>query len=579
MALNLGSASQSNTHDVSRTSYHLQDLETFGEIVTNAAAAAFPNSRKSRYRYAYALLLSWEDDELGVKSEVEELDDVFSQTYYFHTEQWRIPSANSHNALAFRLMDFLKDYATPEHLLVIYYGGHGSMNDDRQCIWSCNETVDSPTIQWYGLQTMLEQSESDVLVLLDCCAAASSNAASGKGVTELIAACGFESWAPGVGEHSFSRSLIEELKYLSYGTPFSVALLHNKVLSRIKYWKPRYTSALASERRKTPVYIQLANEMNRRSIELCPMFSELINFDFGLSPQAATHPSGPSSASDDVDMLDSDTSQFSMAQVWPDPNFESPKVLISVALEDDQRLRPDDWTEWLTSIPALARYMKIQGVYKSDSTVILGLMPVAIWDLLPENAAISFVCFVKSENMLDIPLTRPATLSKTELNIKAEKVAHEVRKDDSTSRTPRYPKTLERLGSAAQHRVADSPSSSSLSSPLSSPSPSIKEEENSQQSEEEGGEQSREKTNSPGGSPQAGASRAAVDESTQAGVKKSRVASKGAKGKKPIMTLPGVMDDLWYCGWCKYGPMNFATTEFCVNCVRRRNIYAQPRGN
>ncbi|KAL8707894.1 MAG: hypothetical protein Q9225_007686, partial [Loekoesia sp. 1 TL-2023] len=213
-------------------------------------------------------------------------------------------------------------------------------------------TGDSPTVQWYGLQTMLEQSGSDVLILLDCCAAASSAAASGNGVTELIAACGFETWAPGVGEHSFSRSLIEELKYLSHGSPFSVTLLHNKVLSRIKYWKPRYTSVDESERRKTPIYIQLANDLNRRSIELSPMPLQRMDTDVSESPKSQDQ-NGQSSGSEDVDMVDSGSSQTSLAEVWPDPQFQSPKVMISIALEDDQRLRTDSWGEWLKSVPAL----------------------------------------------------------------------------------------------------------------------------------------------------------------------------------------------------------------------------------
>lgn len=127
---------RSRTHDISHVSYHIQDLETFGDIVSKAAAAAFPNTNKSRYRNVFVLLLSWEADELGVISEVEELEDVFSQTYRFQTEQWQIPNISSHNELAFRLMEFLKNYANREHLLMVYYGGHGSMNDDRQCIWS-----------------------------------------------------------------------------------------------------------------------------------------------------------------------------------------------------------------------------------------------------------------------------------------------------------------------------------------------------------------------------------------------------------------------------------------------------------
>ena len=42
---------------------------------------------------------------------------------------------------------------------------------------------------------MLQEAHSDVLILLDCCAAASSVAEAGSGVTELIAACGFKTAA------------------------------------------------------------------------------------------------------------------------------------------------------------------------------------------------------------------------------------------------------------------------------------------------------------------------------------------------------------------------------------------------
>ena len=443
MALDLKLASISRTHDISRISYHVSDLETFGDIVTKAAAAAFPNTKHSRYQNVFVLLFSWEHDELGVISEVQELDDVLSQIYHFHTEQWKIPNINSHNALAFRLMEFLKNYGTSSNLLLIYYGGHGHMNDDRQCIWSwyvsnsghnglkadiikCStETVDSPVVQWYGLQTMLEQSESDVVIFLDCCAAASSATASGNGVTELIAACGFETWAPGVGEHSFSRSLIEELKYLSHGPSFSITLLHSKVLSRMKYWKPRFTSAFASEARKTPIYVQLANELGRRSIVLGPLPPETPSSDHSASSSALIQSSASSSESDDNCMLDSETSRSSSAEVWPDPGFNCPKVLISIALKGDQLLRPDAWNEWLRSIPALAKYMTVQGIYKSDSTVVLGLLPVAIWDLLPKHPAILFVCFVKSENCLRTSAFVPT--SATTKTDKKTSLKHEVK--------------------------------------------------------------------------------------------------------------------------------------------------------
>ena len=70
-------------------------------------------------------------------------------------------------------------------------------------------------MQWSGIQVLLEQAESDVLILLDCCAAGTANAGGGSGVTELIAACAFNATANGVGPHSFTNALVIELTELS----------------------------------------------------------------------------------------------------------------------------------------------------------------------------------------------------------------------------------------------------------------------------------------------------------------------------------------------------------------------------
>lgn len=124
------------THDISRVGYHIEDLKTFGDILTDAAAAAFPNRGKPRYAAMHVLLLSWENDDLGVMTELLELRNVFETYYSFNTQEWKIPSDESHNSLAFRCIEFLKDFGSPENLLIVYYGGHGLMNDDRQCVWS-----------------------------------------------------------------------------------------------------------------------------------------------------------------------------------------------------------------------------------------------------------------------------------------------------------------------------------------------------------------------------------------------------------------------------------------------------------
>ena len=263
---------------------------------------------------------------------------------------------------------------------------------------------DSPTVQWSALQTMFEQAASDVVLLLDCCAAASSTGEAGGSLTELIAACGFENAAPGVGEHSFTRSLIEELRgWNHHHFTMSVAKLHSEVLARIKHWKPRYSSNGYCERRNTPVYILLANEGKPRSIELTPLTRCETSKSDVLS---SGPPYTPPDSDEDVEMAEFPDGYMSPSSHLSDnltaacSQDRYPKVIISVALEEDQVLHTRDWCEWLKSVPAIVKFARVQGIYKSDSTLVIMTIPVVIWDLIPSDPAISFLGFVKSENLL-----------------------------------------------------------------------------------------------------------------------------------------------------------------------------------
>jgi hypothetical protein len=84
-----------------------------------------------------------------------------------------------------------------------------------------------------------------------------------------------------------------------------------------------------------------------------------------------------------------------------EPNEGEPHVLISLALEGDQRLEFDAWETWLADFPALAKYVKIQGVFKSHSSLLLLSLPVMVWDFLPDDPACSFVAFIRSNNLLN----------------------------------------------------------------------------------------------------------------------------------------------------------------------------------
>ena len=105
-----------------------------------SARKAFPNSPYSRYSDVQVLLIQWDEDELQVELELDELQTVFEQVYGFATHKFLIPTANSHRKLNQQVLSFVDKHEDEDTLLIVYYGGHGSINKARQSTW-----------HWYGL--------------------------------------------------------------------------------------------------------------------------------------------------------------------------------------------------------------------------------------------------------------------------------------------------------------------------------------------------------------------------------------------------------------------------------------------
>jgi hypothetical protein len=85
--------------------------------------------------------------------------------------------------------------------------------------------------------------------------------------------------------------------------------------------------------------------------------------------------------------------------------YKYPKVLISVVLEEEYEDHTDAFSNWLCKIPGRIESVRIEGVFNHGSTLLLVSMPVAVWDLLPDHQAYSFVSFIRSENLLFPPIS------------------------------------------------------------------------------------------------------------------------------------------------------------------------------
>lgn len=123
-----------------------------------------------------------------------------------------------------------------------------------------------PTVTWTGIQQELQQAQSDVLILLDCCSSGVADGGEGNGVTELLAACPFGIEANGVGHYSFTNALTIELKLLSQKSVFSVGDLYANMYRRNQSYM---TQGIANERYPPPIHLRLrSDERFPRSIQL-----------------------------------------------------------------------------------------------------------------------------------------------------------------------------------------------------------------------------------------------------------------------------------------------------------------------
>ncbi|KAG5801644.1 hypothetical protein H9Q74_001244 [Fusarium xylarioides] len=415
-----------STHDTTKSQHHMNNFQQFVDDLQSAAKRASPNSAYSRYSEVQVLLIRWEEDELEVEWELNELQRVFHNLYGFTTDRFLIPTQNSHRKLNHKVLSFVEEHENEDTLLIVYYGGHGIINKARQSTWSCKGDKSYATVEWSAIQTLFEMVKCDVLLLLDCCAGASAAPLTERptNIKETIAACGFETWTPRPGAQSFTHTLIEVLKEWASQLPFSAAMLHSEILTRLKHAQPdRSSQGRLIESRKTPAYILSTSDPHAASITLGRLFEE----SSSVSSSRAIPESDLRSLSERV-QSDSYVSAEDRIQallaVGAKGQRTAPHVLLTIALEEEQVFDAASCARWLKQFPLLATHVSVESVYRSYSTLLLLSVPVVLWDLLPEHPATQFVGYVKSRNLLSvdmakdgaatpIPITRQVTGDKT----------------------------------------------------------------------------------------------------------------------------------------------------------------------
>lgn len=250
-----------------------------------------------------------------------------------------------------------------------------------------------------------------MLLFYDCCYAATTTTVGydrrgNSGVTVAIAACGYESIAPEVDEHSFSKALTETLGFLSQGSPFSTGELHSRIVSRLKCSVPSLKKSvngrflqdrdgnLLYERqpRRTPIHTVICETKPRRSIVLGAL---KLPINQSCTTQSTSSTSPNSLFGDEMPACNLENPRKRRKV----EATKSPQILLTIRLDHGAEPNLRIWNEILRQLPPECKEIKIDGIYGSFSTLLLVRMPMAVWDLLPDRHAYSFIGYVTTGNM------------------------------------------------------------------------------------------------------------------------------------------------------------------------------------
>jgi len=100
-----------------------------------AANQALPSRGPTRYKEVKVLLVRWEEDDLDVDWELQDLSKVLG-AYGFDTETWLIPTDSAQFKMMQKASDFIRAFGGENTLFIVYYGGHAYVNSARQLTWS-----------------------------------------------------------------------------------------------------------------------------------------------------------------------------------------------------------------------------------------------------------------------------------------------------------------------------------------------------------------------------------------------------------------------------------------------------------
>ncbi|GJN69969.1 C2H2 finger domain-containingprotein [Purpureocillium lilacinum] len=346
------------------------------------------------YADVSVLLLSWHEDKT-VDDDLAALETVLQKQYNFGTQRWQIPTVpNPSIKLGVQMASFLEQ-ARPDHLLIIYYAGHGYVGSDNQLYWACKAGEDAAKLKWDGVRCLFEDAQSDILLLLDTCAVPDPPTAGSHGVKQVIAACAPERNHRDDSARSFTASLTEALHKLNTGRPFSAQRLYEEVLAARQHAATQALrvpngSSAPPPAAQSPVFFTLTPGKGQ-NLTLAPLQPR---------PQGMSHNGGDGSANGRPSQGRED--QLIDPDSVADLRFDEARILVCTTFVGDASPDMSFFNQWLQNTPPLGFKIAVEGMFLGPPTMLLISMPHSIWNVVQHDKVCCFLGYISSHNMIHL---------------------------------------------------------------------------------------------------------------------------------------------------------------------------------
>ncbi|OIW28985.1 hypothetical protein CONLIGDRAFT_403080 [Coniochaeta ligniaria NRRL 30616] len=370
------------------------DFESFARHLQDAAMLIYRQTQKCPYSSVSVLLLRWEED-TSVENDLVALEKVFRERYNYHTDKWQIPTVpNPSIKLGVQMASFLEN-ARPDHLLIVYYAGHGYVGPDNQLYWACNTREDAAKLKWDGVRCLFEDAQSDILLLLDTCVVKDAPLAGSHGLKQAIAAYSPEQSDRDAGSRSFTASLADSLHKLSTtGRPFSAQRLYEDILVQRHQdaAQPRLTngSTKPNPQERLPVSFTMTPGKGQ-SLSLAPLPSK----------PSSDQPYQPAEVDGQSPRLSREDQLINPGTVV-DLTFDEARVLVCTTFVGDASLDMTFFNQWLHNTPPVASKIAVEGMFIGPPTMLLISMPHSIWNVVQHDKVCCFLGYISSHNMIHL---------------------------------------------------------------------------------------------------------------------------------------------------------------------------------